>query len=210
MPKGRDKTLIELRDEALLRRYYYWTEVQRLRFDDALRILSRQEFFISEERIMAIIRRKCDMLKEIALKPVPKVKKPRLTAVQLSLLRVTDTPKELIGFSALHGRLVVYGERESRFVDLYIPRQRIIPAFHPLKRAGVFGTPELLERTVQQGSHLLAFTYFFIRSGGVMRVVVTVDSQAYDDHRLAFCAPIPRSFQSESAYPIRTAGKVTG
>ena len=85
MPKGRDKTLIELRDEALLRRYYYWTEVQRLRFDDALRILSRQEFFISEERIMAIIRRKCDMLKEIALKPVPKVKRPRLTAVQLSL-----------------------------------------------------------------------------------------------------------------------------
>ncbi len=85
MPKGRDKTLIELRDEALLRRYYYWTEVQRLRFDDALRILSRQEFFISEERIMSIIRRKCDMLKEIALKPVPKVKKPRLTAVQLSL-----------------------------------------------------------------------------------------------------------------------------
>lgn len=85
MPKGRDKTLIELRDEALLRRYYYWTEVQRLRFDDALRILSRQEFFISEERIMAIIRRKCDMLKDIALKPVPKVKKPRLTAVQLSL-----------------------------------------------------------------------------------------------------------------------------
>lgn len=85
MPKGRDKTLIELRDEALLRRYYYWTEVQRLRFDDALRTLSRQEFFISEERIMAIIRRKCDMLEEIALKPVPKVKKPRLTAVQLSL-----------------------------------------------------------------------------------------------------------------------------
>jgi len=85
MSKGRDKTLIELRDEALLRRYYYWTEVQRLRFDDALRILSRQEFFISEERIMAIIRKKCDILKDIAMKPVPKVKKPRLTAVQLSL-----------------------------------------------------------------------------------------------------------------------------
>lgn len=44
MPKGRDKTLIELRDEALLRRYYYWTEVQRLRFDDALRILSARNF----------------------------------------------------------------------------------------------------------------------------------------------------------------------
>ena len=56
MAKGRDKKLIELRDEALCRRYYYWTEVQRLRFDDALEV-----------------------------KPVPKVKKPRLTAVQLSL-----------------------------------------------------------------------------------------------------------------------------
>ena len=43
-----------LRDEALCRRYYYWTEVQRLRFDDALTVLSRQEFFISEERIMSI------------------------------------------------------------------------------------------------------------------------------------------------------------
>ena len=35
MGKGRDKELIKLRDEALCRRYYYWTEVQRLRFDDA-------------------------------------------------------------------------------------------------------------------------------------------------------------------------------
>ena len=43
MAKGRDKKLIELRDEALCRRYYYWTEVQRLRFDDALKVLSRQE-----------------------------------------------------------------------------------------------------------------------------------------------------------------------
>ena len=83
MAKGRDKTLIELRDEALCRRY--WTEVQRLRFDDALKVLSRQEFFISEERIMSIIRRKCRELKELEVKPVPKVKKPRLTAVQLSL-----------------------------------------------------------------------------------------------------------------------------
>ena len=36
MKKGRNKELIKLRDEALYRRYYYWTEVQRLRFDDAL------------------------------------------------------------------------------------------------------------------------------------------------------------------------------
>jgi len=63
MTKGRDKNLIELRDEALCRRYYYWTEVQRLRFDDG----------------------KCRELKNLEVKPVPKVKKPRLTAVQLSL-----------------------------------------------------------------------------------------------------------------------------
>lgn len=37
MGKGRDKELIKLRDEALCRRYYYWTEIQRLRFDDALK-----------------------------------------------------------------------------------------------------------------------------------------------------------------------------
>ena len=87
MAKGRDKKLIELRDAALCRRYYYWTEVQRLRFDDALRILSEQEFFISEDRIMAIIRQKSreSSMDNLNLMPVPRVRKPRLTAAQLSL-----------------------------------------------------------------------------------------------------------------------------
>lgn len=87
MGKGRDKALIELRDEALCRRYYYWTEERRLRFDDALTLLSKQEFFISEERIMAIIRRKCREIKDIQLRPVPKVKVPRLTVQQLELFQ---------------------------------------------------------------------------------------------------------------------------
>lgn len=87
MGKGRDKALIELRDEALCRRYYYWTEERRLRFDDALALLSKQEFFISEERIMTIIRRKCREIKDIQLRPVPKVKVPRLTAQQLKLFQ---------------------------------------------------------------------------------------------------------------------------
>jgi len=87
MKKGRNKILIELRDEALCRRYYYWTEERRLRFDDALTILSKQEFFISEERIMNIIRRKCREIKDIQLRPVPKVKVPRLTARQLELFQ---------------------------------------------------------------------------------------------------------------------------
>ncbi|MCI7614778.1 MAG: hypothetical protein MSS61_05435 [Bacteroidales bacterium] len=54
--KGRDKQLLSLRDRKLYERYYYWTEVRRLRFDDALRILSEREFFISEGRIIYIIR----------------------------------------------------------------------------------------------------------------------------------------------------------
>lgn len=55
--KGRDKELVSARDRKLYERYYYWTEVQRLRFDDALHILSTEEFFISESRIMQIIRK---------------------------------------------------------------------------------------------------------------------------------------------------------
>ena len=85
MPRGRNKHLIEQRNSALIRRYYYWTEVQRLRFDDALKILSEQEFFISEERIMAVIRQACRERKDWKVQPVPKVRKPRITAAQLAL-----------------------------------------------------------------------------------------------------------------------------
>lgn len=90
--RGRSKELIEKRDEALCRRYYYWTEVQRLRFDDALKVLSEQEFFLSEQRIMTIIRRKCSDIQDITVKPVPKVKKPRITARQLELFSLTHSP----------------------------------------------------------------------------------------------------------------------
>ena len=76
---------ISLRDEKLIRRYYYWTEIRRRRFDDALAILSQEEFFISEARIMAIIRKNCDKLTDIEVRPVPKVKMPRVTARQLTL-----------------------------------------------------------------------------------------------------------------------------
>ena len=52
---------------------------------DALAILSQEEFFISEARIMAIIRKNCDKLTDIEVRPVPKVKMPRVTARQLTL-----------------------------------------------------------------------------------------------------------------------------
>lgn len=85
MGKGRDIELIKLRNAALVRRYYYWTEVQRKRFDDVLHILSRQEFFISEERILKIIR-SSDIKKYV---DTPSCNHPRLAHKQLSLFKST-------------------------------------------------------------------------------------------------------------------------
>lgn len=59
--KGRDKELIEARDRKIYERYYYWTEIKRIRFDDALHILSTEEFFLSESRVMQILRRLINM-----------------------------------------------------------------------------------------------------------------------------------------------------
>ena len=57
MAKGRDKELIELRDKKLFERYYYWSEVQRLRFDDTIRKLAFDESFLSEATTLRIIKR---------------------------------------------------------------------------------------------------------------------------------------------------------
>ena len=84
MKKGRDKELIKKRNAALLKRYVYWAEVQRLRFDDILTILSEQEFFISEERILRIIR-EAKHLPDCTEVAMPKAKTPRLTFQQLNL-----------------------------------------------------------------------------------------------------------------------------
>ena len=84
-PRECREDLIDKRNEALCRRWYYWTEVQRLRFDDALKILSEQEFFISEDRVMAIIRQYCKEHPEGDIRPAPKIKVPKLTAGQLRL-----------------------------------------------------------------------------------------------------------------------------
>ena len=87
MPRGRNKELLSRRDEKLLQRYYELTEVQNLRFDRALTLLCKDEFFISEARIMAIIRENCNRLGDIDVNPVPKVRKPKLTARQLALFK---------------------------------------------------------------------------------------------------------------------------
>ena len=87
MSKGRNKNLIKKRNEALIRRY--WTEVRRRRFDDVLKILSEEEFFLSEERILSIIREAGNRHEKDSV-PVPQSphrRMPRITEKQLSLFR---------------------------------------------------------------------------------------------------------------------------
>jgi hypothetical protein len=86
MVKGRSSNLIKLRNEALLRRYYYWTEIRRLRFDDTYRILSEEEFFLSIDRIRAIIHANLGMLDNMEIKPSPRVRRSRPSR-QLSLFK---------------------------------------------------------------------------------------------------------------------------
>lgn len=86
MKKGRSKELIQKRDVKLVERYYYWTEVKRLRFDDALKILSEEEFFISVDRIMTVIRNNYKKLTELSVNSISAVKKPELTKKHLSFL----------------------------------------------------------------------------------------------------------------------------
>lgn len=40
----RRSRLIERRNKCLIARFYYWTEIKRLRFDDVLDVLQEEEF----------------------------------------------------------------------------------------------------------------------------------------------------------------------
>lgn len=42
---------LEKRNRLITARYYYWTEIKRRRFDDVLKILSDNEFFVEERTI---------------------------------------------------------------------------------------------------------------------------------------------------------------
>lgn len=53
---ARNKSLIEIRNKSICERYKYLTEVKHLRFDYVVKKLSTDEFFLSETRIMDIIR----------------------------------------------------------------------------------------------------------------------------------------------------------
>lgn len=72
MGKGRSKHLISERDRRLFERYYYWTEERRLRFDDTIKKLSEEEFFLSESRVLQILRYMLKRGVEVGGKRVPK------------------------------------------------------------------------------------------------------------------------------------------
>lgn len=80
MAHGRNKELIESRDQKMFERYYYWTEIRRLRFDDTIKKLSEEEFFISEGRVMQIIRR---MIREGATVNGKRLSSPQFTGFRV-------------------------------------------------------------------------------------------------------------------------------
>jgi len=65
MKRGRSKTLLDSRNKKLVDRYFYWTEVERLRFDDAIKKLSEEEFFISEICVVSVIRKYEEYYKQL-------------------------------------------------------------------------------------------------------------------------------------------------
>lgn len=54
--KGRNKEKVELRNQKIVIRYYYWREIQRRRSDDVFDILAEQEFFLEQITLRRIIR----------------------------------------------------------------------------------------------------------------------------------------------------------
>lgn len=55
MPDKKDvsnrRIRVEKRNRLMIARFYYWTEIRRRRFDDVMKILSTQEFFVEDRTI---------------------------------------------------------------------------------------------------------------------------------------------------------------
>ena len=66
--KGRNPLLIQLRNEYLIKRYYYWHEINQIRRDVTIRKLSREEVFLEVFTIESILRDCYHLWKEIKQK----------------------------------------------------------------------------------------------------------------------------------------------
>jgi hypothetical protein len=58
------------RNRIMVARYYYWTEIRRLRFDDVMRILSDDEFFVEYRTISNALLEHSDYLNDLYRKRV--------------------------------------------------------------------------------------------------------------------------------------------
>jgi hypothetical protein len=56
---------LEKRNRLMTARYYYWTEIKRRRFDDVLKILSDNEFFVEERTISNTLIEQDDFYREL-------------------------------------------------------------------------------------------------------------------------------------------------
>lgn len=89
MKRQRNSRLIAKRNRKIAARYYYWTEVQRLRSDDAIKQLSEEEFFLSEATILSILKKmerigKNELLRLASMRKPHKA--PAITADMLSFM----------------------------------------------------------------------------------------------------------------------------
>jgi hypothetical protein len=63
-PAGR-RGRIDGRNRVVVARFYYWTEIRRRRFDDVVKILSEEEFFVEERTISNTLRQHAGYLDEL-------------------------------------------------------------------------------------------------------------------------------------------------
>lgn len=86
---GRDQELLAARNVKILERFIYWTEEQRLRSDDAIAILARQEFFLTEQTILKVLNEAYSQDGKKVQVVFHQPKPPKLTQAQKELLKKT-------------------------------------------------------------------------------------------------------------------------
>ena len=85
---GRDPELQAARDAKVLERFIYWTEEQRLRSDDAIKLLS-QEFFLSEYTVHQVVTKAYSKGGKRVTVVFHQPKPPKLTPDQKEFLKKT-------------------------------------------------------------------------------------------------------------------------
>lgn len=90
MAHGRNKDLMSSRDQRMFERYYYWTEIRRLRMDDTIKKLSEEEFFVSESRVMQIVRK---MIQNGATVDGKQIERPLFTGFKVGAKASAPKPK---------------------------------------------------------------------------------------------------------------------